>query len=479
MRAKVFLCFVVSVLLVGFSERASAAGLPGYARRFEAQETDVFNAYTVPRGGRSLLSSSDISPWVKQLESTLRSINPIASKGVRPQASVLEVNGVPQQGSEKAEPETEQMNVAETGTTRVWGPEGINDLSDLREENIILIDDEPDSDAYVAEAERLKARSADHGLKKSSRPRFVLSSRESAFESPGEAPQNGTVDIFFQGEFGYELLAVLPFAYFHFLHETLGTTRSCGDKSTALLYWFSERHTHVEGCARSDEKNDLREFKWINGLHRSAVPRQWYPPPIASHFREWGKLWNIPLYSKLVIISNKLSNEWSKGPVNIIDLTALKSIVQMYVNSGFHVIYNRAGNAIMEDEWQLSSDPSFRFDDYKVIRKMRLKEPCRSRVRLTQDIAAEHPELSFNEVQFRLMARCKCFVSVQGGNSIVSSYFGGTNIIFARRGFELDTRAFQRLYHRLSRAKIVVVRKFEHLNRRVNTMIHKYECDSI
>eukprot|EP00271_Cylindrocystis_brebissonii_P000730 TRINITY_DN1095_c0_g1_i1.p1 TRINITY_DN1095_c0_g1~~TRINITY_DN1095_c0_g1_i1.p1 ORF type:complete len:443 (-),score=38.72 TRINITY_DN1095_c0_g1_i1:138-1466(-) len=360
-----------------------------------------------------------------------------------------------------------------------YGPQGIHNFSDILDK-VVLIDEEPDTLAYLAEASRVRAQTMyNRGDVASSGPRFCLSSRESAYKDSTDEPPNDAVNIFFQGEFGYELMVVLPFAYYHFLQGTLGRTKSCGDSSTALLYWFSERHEHVEGCARDDYKNQVAPYGWTGGLHKSRIPPQWYPPPLAAHFREWGKLWKIPPHSKLIIISNKLSNEWFKGPINIIDIPTLKQTIQSYIEADFYVIYNRAGNAVPEDKWQLADNPGFRLDDYKVIRKLRLQEPYRSRLRLVQDIAEEYPDLSFNEVQFRLMARSKCFISVQGGNSIVSSYFGGTNIIFARRGFELDFKAYYKTYYRLAGTSVVVARNFYRLGRHVNTMIHNSKCESI
>eukprot|EP00271_Cylindrocystis_brebissonii_P000732 TRINITY_DN1095_c0_g1_i6.p1 TRINITY_DN1095_c0_g1~~TRINITY_DN1095_c0_g1_i6.p1 ORF type:complete len:443 (-),score=37.06 TRINITY_DN1095_c0_g1_i6:173-1501(-) len=382
-------------------------------------------------------------------------------------------------GPEEADSMRTRRALYEMSPPPPWGPHGINDFSDISEK-VTLIDEEPDSDAYLAEASRVKAQtSSRRGAVVSSGPRFCLSSRQSASRTSTRRPPNATVDVFFQGEFGYELMVVLPFAYYHFLQGTLGRTKSCGDSSTALLYWFSERHEHVEGCARDDYKNQVAPYGWTGGLHKSRIPPQWYPPPLAAHFREWGKLWKIPPHSKLIIISNKLSNEWFKGPINIIDIPTLKQTIQSYIEADFYVIYNRAGNAVPEDKWQVVDSSGLRLDDYKIIRKLRLQEPYRSRLRLVQDIADEHPGLSFNECQFRIMARSKCFLSVQGGNSIVSSYFGGTNIIFARRGFELDFKAYHRAYHQLAGTSIMVAQSFYRLNRHVDTMIHSCKCESI
>jgi hypothetical protein len=51
-----------------------------------------------------------------------------------------------------------------------------------------------------------------------------------------------------------------------------------------------------------------------------------------------------------------------------------------------------------------------------------------------QELHAAHAELTFNELQLRVFAGCGRFVSVVGGASYLASYFGGTNVVYARRG---------------------------------------------
>jgi hypothetical protein len=76
-------------------------------------------------------------------------------------------------------------------------------------------------------------------------------------------------------------------------------------------------------------------------------------------------------------------------------------------------------------------------------------------VRTIQQLRAEHPELGFNELQLRLFASCDRFVSVLGGSSYLASYFGGTNVVFARRGWEVACGAYDRWFDRFSDARVV------------------------
>jgi hypothetical protein len=68
--------------------------------------------------------------------------------------------------------------------------------------------------------------------------------------------------------------------------------------------------------------------------------------------------------------------------------------------------------------------------------------------------------MTFNTFQMAVLAGAKLFVSVQGGTSILSSYFGGTNLILAKRGQELGCKSYS-WYPHLSGCKIGVFKKEE------------------
>lgn len=51
------------------------------------------------------------------------------------------------------------------------------------------------------------------------------------------------------------------------------------------------------------------------------------------------------------------------------------------------------------------------------------------------DLHHAHPETAYNELLFQLHAQADYFVSVLGGNALVSSYFAKINLIFAKHAF--------------------------------------------
>ncbi|CAI5467884.1 unnamed protein product [Closterium sp. Yama58-4] len=308
-------------------------------------------------------------------------------------------------------------------------------------------------------------------------PAWVCPCNSSFNPSPTPPPNNSipAIDISFKGEFGYELIAVLPHAYWHFLNGTLRSTRACASP-LSLLYYFSPNHSTDPNCKRSNDYNYvIKQYGFTKGLHFSDIPHYWHPPPLVHRIRELGRVWlDVPIGgAPLVIISNKYEIEWAEPPTNFIDVPNLLIIIREFLNKGYFVVYNRPGHSIQADPEQ---GDRFDLGDHT-----RLAEEFGSeaRFRTMQQIHEAWPGLSFNEVQFRMMARSSCFISVQGGTSVLSSYWGGKNIIFYRKGWEGPGRSYERIYHRLSGAKIDVTKTYEVLLDRVQDMIQEDRCQAV
>ena len=59
-----------------------------------------------------------------------------------------------------------------------------------------------------------------------------------------------------------------------------------------------------------------------------------------------------------------------------------------------------------------------------------------------QELAQTNPDLSFNRLQVLIFANAQKYITTQGGYSILGSFFGGTNIIFAEQGQELSHQSY-------------------------------------
>jgi hypothetical protein len=84
-----------------------------------------------------------------------------------------------------------------------------------------------------------------------------------------------------------------------------------------------------------------------------------------------------------------------------------------------------------------------------------------------QALHARHPNLGYNELQLRLYAGCERFVSVLGGGAYLASYFGGTNVVYAKRGWEVACGAYERWFDRFSGARVVAAASPDELLRAV------------
>ena len=78
---------------------------------------------------------------------------------------------------------------------------------------------------------------------------------------------------------------------------------------------------------------------------------------------------------------------------------------------------------------------------------------------LFDDIAKKYPQYTYNEIQLKIMANTDKFISVCGGNGILSSLFGGTSIIYVTQGRELRPNYFsdESYWKKLSEANVIPI----------------------
>ncbi|WP_230680119.1 hypothetical protein [Pontibacter sp. 172403-2] len=245
--------------------------------------------------------------------------------------------------------------------------------------------------------------------------------------------------IEFQQEFQQELTFVLPFAYWHHLNGTLLKTISC--KNTKDLYFFSENH---------EEKYDVRLWRPLSASY--DVPNmthcntfsfsKWARVPLKEHYQNDRFRFDKPL----LIIANKYNIEWDGAPINYLDYATLNQIITTYKDK-YQIVYNRPSSGqIVEDNSEIL--------DLKEHARMRQEHP---EVIVMDDLYAQHKATvnSFNHLQLLLYANCSHFISVHGGTAALASYFGGTNIIFSKRGVEHYFNEFSSIFPALSGARIL------------------------
>jgi len=246
-------------------------------------------------------------------------------------------------------------------------------------------------------------------------------------------------EIAYHGEFQQELTFVLPFAYWHYLNGTLKKTVSCRD--TGVFYFFSPDHEERFGTREWmgwDYSFDIPNMAHCNTFDYS----KWAAVPLKKHFSNTFYRFDKPI----LIVANKYNTEWSKPPINYLDIPILDRIFKGLKNK-YQIIYNRPQtHHIVPDHSEI-----FNLNEYGWMKE---KHP---EVLTVQDLFAERPAhvRSYNHLQLMLYANAERFISVHGGTAALASYFGGTNIILSKEGFEHYFREYETLFPKLSNARII------------------------
>lgn len=198
---------------------------------------------------------------------------------------------------------------------------------------------------------------------------------------------------------------------------------------TAPLYFFSPRHEERavrRNCLKNHPPlpvNPCNAGKWDT--------RQWVPPPYKTRYANREFIYDKPL----LIVSNKYNSEWTRPPINFLSLAMLEFIHERF-SKKYQIVYSR---------YTFQDDNSVVYDlgDFELVRRKF------SGTILMQDLMAQK-RISWNELQMKLYANCERFISVQGGPAVISSYFGGDNCIYIRKGFELTSGEYEKVYPLLS-----------------------------
>ena len=245
-------------------------------------------------------------------------------------------------------------------------------------------------------------------------------------------------DISFNGEFGQELLFLLPFAYWHYKNGTLRSTRSA--KYTKELYFFSPDHEEVFD-KRTVEGNYNFEIPRILYSHDYQI-KKWLAVPLKEQYKN-----DVYRYDKpLLIIANRFNMEWDGPPVSYYDIPALDFIMSN-LKKHYTIIYNRPRTE------NITPDNSETYNLYEFDRL----HAIHPEVILMDNLFKENKggARNFNHLQLMVYANADRFISVHGGTATLASYFGGINLIISKKGPEHHFDCFNTIFTQLSGAKIL------------------------
>ena len=271
-------------------------------------------------------------------------------------------------------------------------------------------------------------------------------------------------------EFGIELALAVPYAYWLYENNQLETViTSVGMKP---FYYFCddvrEEFTYRTIDNAAAGLNELPN-NWIHHCPRLKTGNgvldysQWSPPP----YREQYKSDEIDLDKPIIFISNKYNLEHGEEPFGYFDVKCLYDIFSYLTGSGYSVVYKRVSNRehhFAVDQNEINSvnmgyhDISANVENIGTVTDHGLTKYF-DNVYSFDDIVEKYNHYSYNEVQLKVMANSKGFITVCGGNSILSSYFGNTVISYVHKGKELRPNYFGKdsYFRKLSNANVIPV----------------------
>lgn len=266
-------------------------------------------------------------------------------------------------------------------------------------------------------------------------------------------------------EFGQEISLVIPYLYWLHVNGTLQSTVSL--QGMKYFYFFSSEHSEERTAARqcltlpypfpASSFHDRRVYAL------GKLESQWLAPPLKNRWLADGmsavlRLWfdydlgrglpqpkinadefDIPI----VLLHNKRCNEWGKGNVNHIPDSVIRDTVEA-LSERYLVVYCRPTG--LEDGYSVDQNCIDQHQSDFVT-----AETAGAVLLQTLMSILQH---NVNLTQLLLHSVASRFISVQGGNSVLASFFGGVNIIYAREGVELRNNLFDTLFKSFSACRI-------------------------
>ncbi|MDR6951932.1 hypothetical protein J2X65_001283 [Ancylobacter sp. 3268] len=246
--------------------------------------------------------------------------------------------------------------------------------------------------------------------------------------------------IFFDGEFGAEIILFLPFANW--------LSRAGLLKNTDILT-FSGMTMFYEAldCRSIVERRQRRLHRRIStpmpvGLeHIYARPSPFHLFPV---MRQLGTLdiaqsneaFRDSLDAKpILIVHNKFNNEWKNPPINFINTTCLRETFER-LSDQYTIVYIRHGIKDIQDGY--SNDVRLRpeFDDLSLVNEFPSVFLFDD---LVQDYASRFGGVSVNDFKASLYKRTFHFISTQGGGAHQCAYYSGSLLtVLHKMGREIE-----------------------------------------
>ena len=254
-------------------------------------------------------------------------------------------------------------------------------------------------------------------------------------------------------EFGYELLSAIPYAYE--LHLAGKLTATISGKASEPLYYFSPNHT-INPAPRSwfnTSKARAAGLPYVN-IHSPELQPKVFPP-YKEHFANDTYKWSKPT----LCICNRANIEWDHSIINYFDADILDWLFEN-LKDQYEIIYFPIA---IPETIQDNGTPVQVFDDIAIAKKHGVK--------VFTDLLNGK---GWNEVILRVFANCEHYITMNGGYSILASFFAGQNIIYSKPGTpqtkEITTGAFWRYYANINNVQSLHVSDYSVLKGKVQAL---------
>lgn len=257
-------------------------------------------------------------------------------------------------------------------------------------------------------------------------------------------------------EFGYELVSVIPYAYY--LHSIGQLERTISGNDTECLYYFSPKH-EINKDQRSWYNTPKVKTPNINIHQHTLDLSQFKAPP----YKEVYANDKFKFDKETVIICNRYNIEWNAEPINYFDIPTLRKLFELLKD--YQVIYiNIEGRKELYD-----NAPPMQLNEWSMLKEY-------DNVINIHDLHKKNKDLSFNTLQLMLFANCSKFITMNGGYALLSTFFGGENIIMSKLGLpqakELhpNINSFYRWYHVFGGQRVLHVKDENNLINKVKKL---------
>ena len=298
-------------------------------------------------------------------------------------------------------------------------------------------------------------------------------------------------------EFGYELVCSIPYAYHLHKKNKLEKVVTC--KGMKPFYYFCDNvEEKYEHRSVNNFNNGVQNLPngWIHhnakavfGKDYSKLTKEqqeeangwldyseWTPPPYKDVY--YDKSLDLP--EKYVVIQNRYNLEHGQPPLGYFDIECLYNIFNYLTENGYSVIYKRPLNTefVRDQNELIGNNIQSKVEGHGTITDFDLCNYYKS----VYDIGDVIKQIgkSYNESQLNIFSGASGFISMGGGSSCFSAYFGKPVLIYVNTSGDIRPKYFEgeSYFKKLSKAPIYpVVDKLDKIKKRGYrdyTKLYKY-----